>query len=218
MGSARYDPLTVQERLLAYARSGLTWSNYLDIISPPRRAIYEGIPPMYADYQPHVQGDPRSTRPTRIILPPDRPLPHQLRPRATNRTTIAQEATTRHTHQTNPQSASDWHHRNPPPLHLHQTHIAEPRIPPSKTPRSRLPIPPTPKRSQPPPPRYTNLPLPITDKTTSIQKGSNAETTSLTIQGRFPHDDSRKDPNLLPDDRQTEATEPLPYRHRPNMT
>ena len=62
-------PFTVQERLLAYARSGLTWSNYLATISPLQRAIYEGIPPMYPDYQPHVQGDPRSTRPTRIALP-----------------------------------------------------------------------------------------------------------------------------------------------------
>ena len=78
------DPLTVQERLLAYSRSGLSWTNYLATISPSQRAIYEGIPPMYPDYQPHVQVDPRSTRPTRIALPtrpptPPRPSPTQER-------------------------------------------------------------------------------------------------------------------------------------------
>jgi hypothetical protein len=83
------DPFTVQERLLAYARSGLTWSNHLATISPLQRAIYEGIPPMYPDYQPHVQGDPRSTRPTRIALPnrprtPPRPSPPRDRQNYTN--------------------------------------------------------------------------------------------------------------------------------------
>jgi hypothetical protein len=39
-------PLTVQERLLEYARSGLTWSSYLATISPLQRAIYEGLPPI----------------------------------------------------------------------------------------------------------------------------------------------------------------------------
>ena len=69
------DPLTVQDRLLAYSRTGLSWTNYLATISPSQRAIYEGIPPMYPDYQPHVQGDPRSTRPTRTALPTRPPTP-----------------------------------------------------------------------------------------------------------------------------------------------
>ena len=140
------DPFTVQERLLAYARSGLTWSNYLATISPLQRAIYEGIPPMYPDYQPHVQGDPRSTRPTRIALPnrprtPPRPSPPQDRQNYTN---------TRGYVKTYP--PSDTHHRNPHRLPLHQTHLAEPTHPPSKTPRNHIRTPSTPNRSPPPPP------------------------------------------------------------------
>jgi hypothetical protein len=152
-----------------------SWTNYLATISPLQHAIYEGIPQMYSDYQPYLQGDPRSTRLARINLPvqPSRSSPTP-EPRHSHTSSGGYITTQLHTRLAKRQR--DQHHPTYPQPPRRTLQLGEVVTSHLKTPRNNTPISPPCYHPHPPPHLPTKLQQTLPSKT-PVQESINDKVT-----------------------------------------